>query len=134
MPVGVVQTLAYADPDYDAIYRLTQKLPAMWGHARTTSLVYERGTFAPFNAQATLWHETAFWGLGRLALPVTVHGQVSDMITDIWRSYIKQRVMWETGLRVAFNSPWVNQYRNAHDYLRDLNSEQPLYCTTRPGT
>lgn len=118
--VGVVQTLAHADPDYDAIYRLTRKLPVMWRHARTTALVYERGTFAPFNAQATLWHETAFWGL---VLPVTVHGRVSD----IWRSYITQRVMWETGLHVAFNSPWVNQYRNAHDYLKDFDSEQPLY-------
>ena len=29
--------------------------------------------------------------------------------------------------RIAFSAPWVTQYRNAHNYLADFNSELPLY-------
>jgi hypothetical protein len=37
-----------------------------------------RGSYAPYNAQATLHLYTALWSL---LLPVTIHGRVSD----IWR-------------------------------------------------
>ena len=46
---------------------------------------------APFNAQSTLWAYSGFWGL---LLPISVHGRVSD----IWRSYVVQRVMADAGL------------------------------------
>ena len=56
-------------------------------------------------------------------LPISVHGRV----TDIWRAYFTQRLLWGCGYRVAFAYPWVTQYRNAHNYLADFNSELPLY-------
>eukprot|EP00906_Rhabdomonas_costata_P021226 RCo030839 len=58
-----------------------------------------------------------------MLLPITVHGRVSD----IWRSYITQRLLWEIGGQVVFRPPWVVQHRNAHNYLADLDSEYPLY-------
>mmetsp|Transcript_51326 Transcript_51326/g.133346 ORF Transcript_51326/g.133346 Transcript_51326/m.133346 type:complete len:521 (-) Transcript_51326:501-2063(-) len=87
-------------------------------HRQLVSL--RSGTFMPYNAQATLHSYEALWGL---LLPVTVHGRV----TDIWRSYFTQRLLWDVGLRIAFSTPWVTQYRNAHNYLADFNSELPLY-------
>jgi len=126
--IGVLQSLANHDPDVDAIYRLRHYLPvdfprshgpADWAKATT---VVPPQTMTPFNAQATLWTRKAFWGL---LLPITVHGRVSD----IWRSYIVQRLMWDVGLRIAFAEPWVQQIRNAHTYLADFQSEMPLYLT-----
>ena len=43
------------------------------------------------------------------------------------RAYFTQRLLWELGLRVGFAAPWVVQYRNAHNYLADFNSEIPLF-------
>jgi len=88
------------------------------GHYRLVSL--REGTMMPYNAQATLHAYEALWGL---LLPCTVHGRV----TDIWRAYFTQRLLWDIGFRIAFSTPWVTQYRNAHNYLADFNSELPLY-------
>ncbi|EOD23456.1 hypothetical protein EMIHUDRAFT_199815 [Emiliania huxleyi CCMP1516] len=78
------------------------------------------GSMMPYNAQATLHAQRALWSL---LLPCSVHGRV----TDIWRAYFAQRLLWDVGLRLAFSPPWVVQFRNAHNYLADFNSEVPLY-------
>ena len=117
--LGVVQALANHDPDVDGIYRLTQKLPLRFV-SKKRMVVLAQGTLAPYNAQATLHAYRALWAL---LLPTTVHGRVSD----IWRSLIFQRIMWQTGLRVAFTAAFVDQFRNAHDYLDDFDAELPLY-------
>lgn len=66
--------------------------------------------------QATLHAYDALWGL---LLPCTVHGRV----TDIWRAYFTQRLLWDIGYRIGFSTPWVTQYRNAHNYLADVPAE-----------
>ena len=43
------------------------------------------------------------------------------------RSYFTQRLMWQYGIRVAFTLPHVDQERTAHNFLRDFQSELPLY-------
>jgi len=91
---------------------------AAQGLFQTTTL--RPGTMMPYNAQATLHAYDALWGL---LLPCTVHGRV----TDIWRAYFTQRLLWDAGYRIGFSTPWVTQYRNAHNYLADFNSELPLY-------
>lgn len=121
--VGVFQSLADHDPDVDAIYRLTRPLPLNFDVAMGEPLVLPQGTFSPFNAQATLFTEGALWAL---LLPVTVHGRVSD----IWRSYFMQRIMWDMDLHVAFTSPFVKQCRNVHSYIADLEAEDHLYGRT----
>jgi hypothetical protein len=117
--LAVVQSLANHDPDVDAIYRMTQQLPVTFQRKKTI-LQQQPGTFVPFNAQATLFRPAAFFGL---LLPVTVTGRVSD----IWRSYITQRLLWETKHRVAFTSSFVSQYRNPHSYMKDFEDEKDLY-------
>lgn len=139
--IAVVQSLANHDPDVDAIYRLTQPLPfsfhfpkhAMHSGSLRDSTDDSQSSpvffatpshrFTPYNAQATLHAYDAFWAL---YLPVTVHGRVSD----IWRAYIFEAVARGTGLRLLFSSPIVAQYRNAHNYLADLQSESDLYHKT----
>ena len=83
--------------------------------------VVQKGTFAPFNAEATLFLQGSLWALW---LPTTVHGRVSD----IWRGYVAMRLLHEFVDQVlAFSRPLVVQERNAHNYLADFASEQPLY-------
>lgn len=123
--VGVLQSLANGDPDVDALYRLRHYLPIEFGRIANAGAVdgaraLDGSTTAPFNAQATLWRRDAFWAM---LLPVTVHGRVSD----IWRSFIAQRIMRDVGLRVAFTQPWVRQVRNPHAYLADFQAELPLF-------
>lgn len=117
--VGVFQSLANNDPDIDAIYRLTKEIPLSF-RSRKDKIAARPGRLAPFNAQATLWTRQAFWGM---LLPVTVHGRV----TDIWRSYIVQRLMAEMGQHLAFTSPIVTQLRNVHSLVADMQAEVPLY-------
>jgi hypothetical protein len=45
-----------------------------------------------------------------------VHGRVSD----IWRSYISQRLLWDVGYHIAFSPPMVDQLRSPHNYLADM--------------
>jgi len=91
---------------------------AMKGRGLLVSL--KPGTMMPYNAQATLHSYDALWGL---LLPCSVSGRV----TDIWRSYFTQRLLWDVGMRIAFASPWVTQFRNAHKLLGDFDAEIPLY-------
>ena len=52
-PVLVRQYLAQLDPDVDAIYRLTDKLPFYFPRTRR-GYSLPVGTFVPYNAQATM--------------------------------------------------------------------------------
>ncbi|CEO94321.1 STELLO glycosyltransferase [Plasmodiophora brassicae] len=123
--VALIQSLADHDPDMDAIYRLTMPLPFNFQPPSDAApIVLPPKTLAPLNAQACLFRRAAFW---MLLLPVTVHGRVSD----IWRGYAGQRLLWDLGLHVIFSPPIVDQFRNPHSYLADFDSEIPLY--TRAG-
>ena len=124
--VGVLQSLADVQPDVDAIYRLTMKIPFSFNRLKETRpLVVPHGVLTPYNAQATLHFKRAFWGL---FLPVTVNGRVSD----IWRSYIVQRLFWDCDLYLAFSArPLVVQNRNPHNYIQDMAAENDLYMKSK---
>jgi len=119
--LGVLQSLADHDPDVDAVYRLTRPPHFTFSRAPgAPALVVPPGRLAPYNAQATLHTHGALWAL---LLPSSVHGRVSD----IWRGYIAQTLMWDLGLRLAFTPPSVVQERNPHNWLADMQAEAPLY-------
>ena len=119
--IGVYQMLANGDPDVDAIYRQTRPLPVFFETLKDDPPLIAPHQFFPFNAQATLWKEKAFWGL---LLPITVHGRVSD----IWRSYMTQTIIFRhAGLFASYMGPHVLQERNAHTLLADFDAEKPLY-------
>ncbi|KAL6764762.1 hypothetical protein V8C86DRAFT_1823503 [Haematococcus lacustris] len=122
--VGVVQILAQHDPDVDAVYRMTLPLPVTFHTSagvrmnHLSLLLLPPRCLAPLNAQATLFLQPTLWAL---LLPASVHGRV----TDIWRGYLAQRLMWEVrGLRTAFASPWVTHVRSSyHISTRGLEKE-----------
>jgi len=121
--IGVIQALANGDPDVDAIYRLQRKLPFSFSGARKSDIfVVPDQVFVPWNAQATIFSTRA--SLWAMYLPMSVHGRVSD----IWRSYITQRLFQNICMRTAFAiDPLVVQDRNPHSYLADFDAEQDLY-------
>ncbi len=114
----IQQGLADENPDVDAIYRLLLPLPVSFAPGR--EVVLDRGAWCPFNSQNTTFWRDAF---PLLYLPY----HCSFRMTDIWRSFVAQRLMWENGWRLSFHSSTVHQDRNAHDLMRDFADEVPGY-------
>lgn len=114
--------LANEDPDVDAIYRLLLPLPVSFRADR--SLALAAGTWCPFNSQNTAWFPKAY---PLLYLP----SYCSIRMTDIWRSFVAQRIAWENGWCVLFNGPDVFQRRNEHNLMRDFADEVPGYLNNR---
>jgi hypothetical protein len=52
-------------------------------------------------------------------------------MTDIWRSFVAQRCLWELGLGVVFHGAEVFQTRNTHDLMKDFEQEVPGYLGNR---
>jgi len=118
--VAVIQSLADHNPDVDAVYRMTQQLPIDFTRKEEV-LLAPVGVFMPWNSQATLLTQKAFFSL---LLPASVPGRVSD----IWRSYIGTRLLWDTEYAsIAACSAMVKQFRNPHSYMQDFLDEQDLY-------
>lgn len=114
----VQQGLADEDPDVDAIYRLVETLPQSFRKDRRVGLM--NGSWCPFNSQNTSWWADAF---ALLYLPSTC----TFRMTDIWRSFITQRIAWLNGWGVLFHEPTVWQARNEHNLMRDFKDEVPGY-------
>lgn len=115
----IQQGLYDGEPDVDAIYRLTVSDPVKFIENESVSL--SPGSWCPFNSQSTWWFKEAF---PLLYLPVNA----SFRMTDIWRSFVAQRCLWEMGYGVVFHSPAeVYQERNPHDLIKDLEQEVPGY-------
>jgi hypothetical protein len=123
----VQQGLVNGDPDVDAIFRLTKtvqnKRIEIQFDNTAPSIQIPMTKFAPYNSQNTFFHYKAFWSL---YLPSTV----SFRLTDIWRSYWAQRLMWLTGDTITFHGPNANQIRNFHLYIEDYEEESNMYLQT----
>lgn len=133
----IQQGLVDDDPDVDAIYRMLLELPCRFDPGPSIALT--TGAWCPFNSQNTAWWPEAF---PLMYLP----SYCSSRMTDIWRSFVAQRLAWVNGWGVLFHEPTVSQNRNVHDLMRDFTDELPGYlenraiCTAlerldlRPGT
>ena len=121
--VAIFQSLADHDPDVDAIFRLTRRQSHFTFGAGAAPVAVPKNVFAPYNAQASIHKRPGFFAM---LLPISVPGRVSD----IWRSYIAQRLLWDVGMQIAFTAPTVTQQRGEHDSLRDMDAEQDLYAKT----
>src|SRR5262249_28514451 len=51
----------------------------------------------------------------------------SFRMTDIWRSFVAQRCLWEMGHSLVFHPPEVIQMRNVHNLQRDFADEVTGY-------
>lgn len=114
----IQQGLCNLDPDVDAIYRLTIGELITFDENKQYSI--GKHTYSPFNSQNTLFHKKFF---SLMYLPSTV----SPRATDIWRSYIAQRILWEFDSNLIFLSPSVYQERNIHNLMTDFSQELEVY-------
>ncbi|HEV2883788.1 MAG TPA: STELLO glycosyltransferase family protein [Pyrinomonadaceae bacterium] len=118
----IQQGLANEHPDVDAIYRLIS--PGAQSFTPDRSVALKSGSWCPFNSQNTAWWKDAF---PLLYLP----SFCSFRMTDIWRSFVAQRVAWANDWAVLFESPTVWQERNTHDLMRDFKDEVPGYLNNK---
>ncbi|MEQ9622187.1 STELLO glycosyltransferase family protein [Coleofasciculus chthonoplastes] len=114
----IQQGLANDNPDVDAIYRLVLPLPQTFRMDRRVALT--SGTWCPFNSQNTTWWSDAY---PLMYLP----SYCSFRMTDIWRSFVAQRIAWTNNWGILFHEPTVWQDRNQHNLLRDFQDEIPGY-------
>lgn len=119
--IGVWQGLADEDPDVDAIYRLTSNQPCYFNDNPPCFL--GKGTLTPFNTQNTAIRKELF---PLMYLPT----YVTFRFTDILRGLIAQPIMWLYGYHLGFVNATVIQKRNEHDFMKDFESEIPMYKHT----
>ena len=114
----IYQGLANGNPDVDAVFRFTRNLPVNF--IENEAIQLGKNVWCPFNSQNTLFLPKAF---PLLYLPSTC----TFRMTDIWRSFIAQRCLWEMNAGIAFHSATVFQERNEHSLLKDFEDEIPGY-------
>jgi hypothetical protein len=114
----IQQGLADENPDVDAIYRLTGALPVAFEKAKAVAI--GKRCWCPFNSQNTTWFKEAF---PLLYLP----SFCSFRMTDIWRSFVAQRICWENDWSVLFHHATAWQERNDHNLMRDFSDEVQGY-------
>lgn len=115
----IQQWLVDGDPDVDAIHRM------VLGEGTTTfrvrrPIALQAGTWCPFNSQNTVWWPDAF-------VLMYLPAQCSFRMTDIWRSFVAQRVAWAQGWSILFHSPNARQVRNPHSLMDDFELEVAGY-------
>ena len=120
---GVAQFLVTGNPDVDAIFRLVK------GNKVDLDILPNQlpaalfNTYHPFNSQSTLWPREYF--------PLTyLPSTCSFRMTDIYRGYIAQRILYEHDRSVVFCPPNVHQIRNEHRISKDFFDEHTGYQET----
>jgi hypothetical protein len=117
--VFVWQGLVNGDPDVDAIYRLTQDKRIFFEEKK--QIVLDKNVFTQSNTQNTLWVDK------KVHIATYIPATVTFRFCDILRGYVAQKIIWNNGGRMGYNHATVYQERNAHDYMRDFQSEVPMY-------
>lgn len=118
----IQQRLADDNPDVDAIYRMTLPLPIKFNQSESVAL--GENSICPFNSQNTTWFREAF---PLLYLP----SYCSFRMTDIWRSFVAQRIAWTCGWSILFHSATMYQERNEHNLMNDFKDEIPGYINNK---
>lgn len=116
------QGLADGNPDVDAVYRMVADLPVDF--IQRDAVMPSVGKWCPFNSQNTIFNKEVFT---LLYLP----SYCSFRMTDIWRSFVAQRCIWELGENVVFHSSTVRQDRNEHNLLFDFKDEVSGYLNNK---
>jgi hypothetical protein len=117
---GIWQGLADEDPDVDAVYRLTINKNCYFNKRKP--ILLDKNILCPINSQNTAILKELF---PLLYLPSTV----TFRYTDILRGLIAQPIMWLYDYKLGFTEATVIQKRNEHDYMKDFESEIPVYMT-----
>ena len=114
----IQQGLAGGNPDVDAIYRLLFPVYPQFNNIRHIALGND--SWCPFNSQNTFWWPEAY---PLLYLP----SYCSFRMTDIYRSFVAQRIAWTNDWYILFHEATVRQERNEHNLMNDFRNELPGY-------
>lgn len=114
----IQQGLADENPDVDAVFRLTNSQATYFD--KNIKVGLGKKSWCPFNSQNTSFFPPAF---PLMYLP----SYCSFRMTDIWRSFVAQRICWENQWTILFDEASVWQERNSHNLLRDFEDELPGY-------
>jgi hypothetical protein len=114
----IQQGLVDGSPDVDAVWRLAMDRGLSFD--ANPSVWLPPDSWCPFNSQSTWWWPQAY---PLMYLP----SHCTFRMTDIWRSFVAQRCLWELGHGMVFHAPEVIQDRNRHDLLGDFEHEVPGY-------
>jgi hypothetical protein len=114
----IQQGLADLSPDVDALWRLVLDRDIRFKAA--DSIALKPGIWCPFNSQSTWWWPHAY---PLMYLP----SFCTFRMTDIWRSFVAQRCLWEMGGMLSFHAAEAIQRRNQHNLMRDFADEIPGY-------
>ncbi len=114
VPAPIQQGLADLSPDVDAVWRMV--LDREFYFQPGPSVELTPGAWCPFNSQSTWWWPPAY---PLMYLP----SFCSFRMTDIWRSFVAQRCLWELGRGIVFHASEVVQQRNPHNLARDFEDE-----------
>jgi len=112
------QGLANGSPDVDAVWRLI--LDETIEFEPGPSIRLGKGLWCPFNSQSTWWWEEAY---ALMYLP----SYCPFRMTDIWRSFVAQRCLWELDYELVFHGAEVFQERNPHNPMHDFADEVSGY-------
>lgn len=114
----IQQGLVNGSPDVDAVWRLVMDADTTFHEHQSIALAVN--CWSPFNSQSTWWFPEAF---PLLYLP----SYVTFRMTDIWRSFVAQRCLWQLGRQITFHAPDMYQDRNPHNLMTDFQQEIPGY-------
>ena len=89
--IAVLQSLSDHQPDADTLYQTIMPFPFHFEQREMKPVMVPPFSITPYNERATLHFEVGFWAL---FLPTSIERKLSD----VWRSYIAQRLFWEAGL------------------------------------
>lgn len=116
--IGCWQGVVNGDPDFDAIYRLTNTEKINFLKRNPVNLPLN--VFCPINSQNTFWSKESF---EFLLFPA----HVSMRFTDILRGYIAQKLLWEKNLHIGYHQANLYQDRNFHNTFNDFLEEIQMY-------
>jgi len=112
----IQQALADGDPDVDAVFRLVVQNDVAIKFQELQPLLIQSNQISPFNSQATTWPIEL---LELMYLPTTC----SFRMTDIWRSFICQKILKNIDYDLVVIGPRLEQIRNVHDLMKDFTDE-----------
>ena len=108
------------NPDLDAIYRIVVPSSNNFNVKKNFKSIHLHNFYHPFNSQGTLWRKEYL----KLAYLPTF---CSFRMTDIWRGYIAQNILYKHDIAISFEKPILFQKRNLHDIFDDFMSEYNGY-------
>tara|TARA_B100000989_G_scaffold112897_1_gene82920 strand:- start:907 stop:2100 length:1194 start_codon:yes stop_codon:yes gene_type:complete len=109
------------DPDIDATSRLFWPIETLKVKSQT-HFALSNENFFPLNDQNT--------SVGKSYIPLYFKPLAGGRNSDIWTSYLLEKVAYKFNETVSYGPPIITQIRNKHDYWKDYELEKEHNIST----